>query len=159
MTVALLAVDSVYISMAAFGRMEMMCVALGFWSMAAYLTLREKHFRTMSIFCPTMASSYPRNNGTGAEPTSASWQPSPVSETGGLGNLETCRMVTPRNRRDERWVLVKSESGTGVSPVRGCTGGTPVPPNFKLYQYLITDSCIGHATLRANVARIRTRFP
>ena len=32
-------------------------------------------------------------------------------------------------------VLVKTESGTGVSPVRGCTGGTPVPPNFKFYQY------------------------
>jgi hypothetical protein len=33
-------------------------------------------------------------------------------------------------------VLVRSESGTGVSPVRGCTGGTPVPPDFRFYQYL-----------------------
>jgi hypothetical protein len=44
LTLALLSVDSVYISMSAFGRMEMMCVALGFWSMASYLMLREKHF-------------------------------------------------------------------------------------------------------------------
>ena len=30
--------------------------------------------------------------------------------------------------------LAKTESGTGV-PVRNCTGGTPVPPKVKVYQY------------------------
>src|SRR5436853_2442867 len=43
-TSALLAVDYSFVMGASFGRMDMMCAALGFAGLAAYLSLREKHF-------------------------------------------------------------------------------------------------------------------
>jgi 4-amino-4-deoxy-L-arabinose transferase-like glycosyltransferase len=43
LTSALLAVDYSFVMGASFGRMDMMCAALGFAGLAAYLSLREKH--------------------------------------------------------------------------------------------------------------------
>lgn len=44
LTAALLAVDYSFVMGASFGRMDLMCAALGFAGLAAYLSLREKHF-------------------------------------------------------------------------------------------------------------------
>lgn len=44
LTVALLALDYIFITSASFGRMDMMCAALGFAGLAVFLRLRERNF-------------------------------------------------------------------------------------------------------------------
>ena len=44
LTAALLAVDYTFIAVGSLGRMDMMCAALGYAGLAAYLTLRERRF-------------------------------------------------------------------------------------------------------------------
>jgi 4-amino-4-deoxy-L-arabinose transferase-like glycosyltransferase len=55
-TSALLAVDYSFVMGAAFGRMDMMCAALGFTGLAAYLSLREKHFAWAVIVSHTLVA-------------------------------------------------------------------------------------------------------
>lgn len=45
LTAGLLALDYTFVSVASLGRMDMMCAALGFAGLAAYLTLRERDLR------------------------------------------------------------------------------------------------------------------
>jgi 4-amino-4-deoxy-L-arabinose transferase-like glycosyltransferase len=55
-TSTLLAVDYSFVMGAAFGRMDMMCAALGFTALAAYLSLREKHFAWAVIVSHTLVA-------------------------------------------------------------------------------------------------------
>ena len=55
-TSALLAVDYSFVMGASFGRMDMMCAALGFAGLAAYLSLREKYFTWAVIASHTLVA-------------------------------------------------------------------------------------------------------
>src|SRR5436309_2288758 len=56
LTAALLAVDYSFVMGASFGCMDLMCAALGFAGLAAYLSLREKHFAWAVLVSHTLVA-------------------------------------------------------------------------------------------------------